>query len=67
MVTLTLNGQRKTLNQSVNLANFLKDEGYADMKVAVAKNGDFVAKGEYETTMVGDGDTIEIVAPMQGG
>jgi len=37
------------------------------MKIAVAHNGTFVARGSYADTAIEDGDMIEIVAPMQGG
>ena len=41
--------------------------GFAEAKIATAKNGDFVAAGARGTTPLTDSDEIEIVAPRQGG
>jgi len=34
---------------------------------AVALNGDFVGKGDYESTMITSGDSIDVLQPIQGG
>jgi sulfur carrier protein len=34
---------------------------------AVALNGDFVGKAEYDNTMVKNGDSLDILQPIQGG
>lgn len=66
-IHVTVNGQRKPLETAINVQDFLKAEGYDAMSVAVAMNGHFVSKDTFATTIVNDGDTLEIVAPMQGG
>lgn len=45
----------------------LVELGFADAVVATALNGDFVARTQRSDTPIGDGDRIEIVAPLQGG
>jgi sulfur carrier protein len=35
--------------------------------VATALNGEFIAGDEREETLIGEGDRIEVLAPMQGG
>jgi sulfur carrier protein len=35
--------------------------------VATALNGEFVPKGLRQTTLLADGDHIEIIAPLEGG
>jgi thiamine biosynthesis protein ThiS len=35
--------------------------------IAVAHNGNVIPKGNYTQIFIEDGDSIEIVAPMQGG
>ena len=62
-----INGQKKTLSDALNINQVLNSEGYKGMLVAVAQNGTFVPKGNYDQTKINDGDEIEIVAPMQGG
>lgn len=66
-INITINGQPKELSMAINIETFLKSEGYDTMSVAVAMNGSFVAKSSFATTILNDGDAIEIVAPMQGG
>jgi sulfur carrier protein len=34
---------------------------------AVALNGDFVGKNDYDTTMVKNGDSLDVLQPIQGG
>ena len=34
---------------------------------AVALNGDFVGKTDYDTTMVKNGDSLDVLQPIQGG
>lgn len=64
---VTLNGQDLTLNGQTSIHSLLEKEGYADKLVAVAVNGTFVPKSEHNQHTVNENDTIEIVAPMQGG
>ncbi len=54
--------------QTTILAHLLIEQGFtADSHVATAVNGVFVAKTARETYVIKDGDSIEVVAPMQGG
>lgn len=64
---ITLNGAEKPLESETPIAALLEKEGYAGKLVAVAVNGTFVPKTQHETTIIKNGDEIEIVAPMQGG
>lgn len=34
---------------------------------AVALNGDFVGNTDYDTTIVNNGDSIDVLLPIQGG
>lgn len=50
------------------LAVILQEQGFtADSHIATAVNGQFVAKTARENHALNDGDSIEVVAPMQGG
>ena len=64
---VTINGQPKTFEAPLNLYDVIEQEELIGMMIAVAQNGTFIPKSEYETTDISDGDMIEIVAPMQGG
>ena len=64
---IIINGLEKTLSAPLNISELLDNEGYADMTIAVARNGAFVPKTTYQDITLEAGDQIEIVAPMQGG
>lgn len=34
---------------------------------AVALNGDFVGKADYDSTLVKNGDSLDVLLPIQGG
>lgn len=63
---LIINGEA-TQSEAGDLAALLCELDLAEAVVATALNGDFVPKGERGETALGDGDRIEIVAPMKGG
>lgn len=65
-MTIILNGETITIQVST-IADMLREKGYADMLVAVAVNNSFVPKSQHAQTTLSDGDTVDIVAPMQGG
>ena len=50
-----------------SLAELLAQLGYAEEAVATALNGAFVPRRARGGTPLGPGDSIEIVAPRQGG
>lgn len=64
---VTINGQPKDFEAPLNLYDVLEQEEVIGMMIAVARNGNFVPKGDYAQIFLEDGDAIEIVAPMQGG
>ena len=66
-MNIILNGKQQTLEPESTLQDLLETKGYADKIVAVAVNQNFVPKSNYDAHIITDGDTIEIVAPMQGG
>lgn len=64
---IILNGEETVISETPNVTAFLAEAGYADMLVAVAVNGAFVPRSSYESTCLTANDSVEIVAPMQGG
>ncbi|MCK5932351.1 MAG: sulfur carrier protein ThiS [Fulvimarina manganoxydans] len=63
---LIVNGEA-TPSEAGDLAALLRELDLADAVVATALNGSFVPKGERSETPLGEGDQVEIVAPMKGG
>nr|MBI1231880.1 sulfur carrier protein ThiS [Cytophagales bacterium] len=67
MITIHMNGEEKTLESEITVLEFLNKNGYRNKMVAVAVNQSFVPRSSYNHHTIKQNDTIEIVAPMQGG
>lgn len=65
-MTLLLNGAPQEI-AAKTLAEALAELGYGGRIVATAVNGDFVPARKRAEVTLGEGDRVEIVAPMQGG
>jgi len=65
-MTITINGEQQVLPHPQTVDQLLADKGFGK-KIAVAINGSFVPRATYNHQMVKEGDSIEILVPMQGG
>ncbi len=63
---LLLNGVPIEAQENM-LAELLVSQGFGGSKVATAVNGEFVPAGLREGHVLNEGDSVEILAPMQGG
>jgi sulfur carrier protein len=63
---LVVNGEPQEV-PAATLADALQSLDLAEAQVATALNGEFVPARARASTLVKDGDRIEIVAPRQGG
>ncbi|HDY96526.1 MAG: sulfur carrier protein ThiS [Sulfitobacter litoralis] len=54
-------------SDATTLAALLEAEGFGGAKVATAVNGSFVPATLRATHPLNSGDSIEVLAPMQGG
>ena len=46
---------------------YLATTNYDSKRIAVERNGDIVFKSQYDTTILQDGDSLEIVSFVGGG
>jgi sulfur carrier protein len=67
MIKVSVNGEIIELQEGLNIAQMIEVLNYKTPGFAVAVNTTFVAIDSYETTIINDGDTIDILAPVQGG
>ena len=67
MIEVIVNGIRRNVSKEMNVREMIKELNYTQEGFALALNGTFVAIATYEITMVRDNDSIEILAPVQGG
>lgn len=64
---ILLNGDARQIAAS-NLGEALIELGYGEIgSVATAVNGLFIPRAQRLNKLLGEGDRIEVVAPMQGG
>jgi sulfur carrier protein len=65
-MTLTVNGETVELDPAVTVAGLV--EARTDQRrVAVARNGEVVPRGEWAATVLAEGDEVEILAAQAGG
>jgi sulfur carrier protein len=67
MIEIIVNGIRTSVSNEMNINEMIKELEYTQKGFALALNGTFVAISTYETTTIHDNDSIEILAPVQGG
>ncbi len=65
-MTITINGEQHPLPQAQTIDQLLASKGFGE-NIAVALNGAFIPRTTYGKQVIKDGDSIEIVSPMQGG
>ena len=67
LVTLTLNGQRRSIEAGITVAGLLTSLGLDTRKVAVERNEEIVPRSLYAATSLSHGDSLEIVHFIGGG
>ena len=67
MIEVMLNGQSRKLPRATSVSSALREWGYSCERIAVAINGEFVARGDYSQRLLGERDLVDVVAPVQGG
>ena len=65
-MTIIINGEPQILSEPQTVDQLLAGKGFTK-GIAVAINGAFVPRTTYTSQWVKEGDSIEILAPMQGG
>jgi len=65
-MTITINGEQQTLPHVLTVDQLLARQGY-NTRIAIAINGTFIPRDTYSAQELRQGDSIEILAPMQGG
>ncbi len=70
-MNIHINGKAYSLDHEVHISvssaltlHFIEQQ---QSTFAVALNGDFVGKEDYDTTLVKNGDSLDVLLPIQGG
>ena len=64
---IRINGTNIEQITQKTVAEYLLENGYDIRRVAVERNGDILPKPQYESTVLEDGDCLEIVSFVGGG
>lgn len=64
---MKVNGEIVTIQEDCSLGAYLEKHGFQTDRIAVERNGEIVPKAQYETCMLSDADTLEIVHFVGGG
>ncbi len=50
-----------------SVKELIENKGYSLSRIAVELNGEILLKSEYDTTVLADGDSVEVVSFVGGG
>ena len=66
---ITLNGEDRTVDSGISIRDLLIDLSHdPDRKgIAVAVNAEIVTRAEWNSTRLGSGDRVDVIAAVQGG
>ncbi|HEY3331513.1 MAG TPA: sulfur carrier protein ThiS [Capsulimonadaceae bacterium] len=67
MITITVNGDERQLNNPKTLSEFLAECGIPERIVVIEHNGVIIARPKFGETTIQEGDNLEIVQMMAGG
>ncbi len=66
-VKITLNGMQEKVPPGTTVADLIEQAGENDKNLIVERNNRFVHPHTYPSTIVGEGDRIELINPDFGG
>jgi len=67
VIEVTVNGSTRVYEGPLAVAELLERMALAGKKVAVERNGEIVPRGVHASTMLAEGDRLEIVVAVGGG
>jgi sulfur carrier protein len=67
MIQVVVNGAARRFERPLAVNELVRQLALAGKKIAVERNGEIVPKSAHGSTLVGDGDRLEIVVAVGGG
>ena len=67
MIQVIVNGSAHRLERPLELAALIQRLALSGKRIAVERNGEIVPKSAHGSTLVADGDRLEIVVAVGGG
>jgi sulfur carrier protein len=67
MIQVTVNGAARHFERPLALNELVAELALSGKKIAVERNGEIVPKSAHGSTLLADGDRLEIVVAVGGG
>jgi sulfur carrier protein len=67
MIQVVVNGAARRYERPLAVAELVEKLSLSGKKIAVERNGEIVPKSAHASTLVADGDRLEIVVAVGGG
>ncbi len=67
VMEITVNGSTRVYEAPLAVADLLERMALAGKKIAVERNGELVPRGAHRSTLLAEGDRLEIVVAVGGG
>jgi sulfur carrier protein len=67
MIQVVVNGAARRYDRPLAVAELVEKLALAGKKIAVERNGEIVPRSAHGSTLVADGDRLEIVVAVGGG
>lgn len=67
MIQISVNGDTKRYDRPLVISELLEQMAIGGKKIAVERNGEIVPKSAHGSTLLLDGDQLEIVVAVGGG
>ncbi len=67
MLQLTINGESKTFPRALTLSEMVEALALDPREVAIAMNQRIIARSDYSSTRLAEGDAVELVSFIGGG
>jgi thiamine biosynthesis protein ThiS len=66
-IAVVINGKPRSVNAGTTVGDLIGELGLGDRKVAVERNLEVVPRAAHATTLLVDGDRVEVVTFVGGG
>ena len=67
MIALTINGEPRSFEASLTVAQLIEQLALAGKRIALERNGEIVPRARFAEQKLLDGDRLEIVVAVGGG
>ena len=67
MIQLTVNGEVRQFDESINITQFIELNNLTGKRIAIERNGEIVPRSQYTDHYLAEGDCLEVVVAVGGG